>query len=55
VLDVLGRRVALLADGPAEPGTHVLPWDAADAPPGLYLVRVTAGATTQTLRLTRLR
>ena len=55
VLDVLGRRVALLADGPAEAGAHVLRWSAGAAPPGLYLVRVTTGAGTRTLALTRLR
>lgn len=40
VLDLTGRRVALLHDGPLAAGPHTLTW-AAEAAPGLYLVRVT--------------
>jgi ELWxxDGT repeat protein len=52
VFDVLGRRVALLADGPVAAGEHALTWEAGAAPSGLYLVRLTAGDTVQTQRLT---
>lgn len=55
VLDVLGRRVALLADGPVAAGEHALRWEAGALPSGLYLVRLTAGDTVQTQRLTLVR
>ncbi|MDX1418556.1 MAG: PQQ-dependent sugar dehydrogenase [Rubricoccaceae bacterium] len=55
VLDVLGRRVALLADGPAEAGVHAVTWAAEAAPPGVYLVRMTAGDTVRTQRVTHAR
>src|SRR5690606_19753221 len=54
VLDLLGRRVALLADGRADAGLHAVAWDAAGAPAGVYLVRLTAGTAVQTQRVTRL-
>ena len=41
VLDVLGRRVALLRDGVAAAGPHGATWAARSAPAGLYLVRLT--------------
>lgn len=43
VHDALGRRVALLHEGSLRPGTYTLTVDAADLPPGLYLVRATDG------------
>jgi ELWxxDGT repeat protein len=52
VLDVLGRSVALLADGPVAAGEHTLTWEADALPSGLYLVRLTAGDAVQTQRLT---
>ena len=55
VLDVLGRRVALLADGPVAAGEHTLRWEAGALPSGLYLVRLTAGNAVQTQRLTLVR
>ena len=54
--DVLGRRVAVLYDGPAAPGQPVsVPVDAAAWPAGVYTVRVAgAGAPlTQTLTVVR--
>ncbi|WP_412061784.1 T9SS type A sorting domain-containing protein [Rubrivirga sp. IMCC45206] len=42
VFDVLGRRVATLADGPLAAGDHALTWTG--AAPGLYVVRLRAGA-----------
>ncbi len=56
VLDLLGRRVAMLADEPMEPGTHALRWDAAGLANGTYLVHMRAGAdftATQRVTLTR--
>jgi ELWxxDGT repeat protein len=52
VFDVLGRRVALLEDGPVAAGEHSLTWEADALPSGLYLVRLTAGDAVQTQRLT---
>lgn len=49
VLDGLGRRVAVLYDGPAAAGLHRARWDAADVPAGLYLVRL-AGPGGQAVR-----
>ena len=43
VHDALGRRVALIHDGDVRPGTYTLRVDAAQLPPGLYLVRATDG------------
>ena len=55
ILDGLGRRVALLHDGPLGAGRHALTWDADALPPGLYLVRVTASGEAITRRVTRVR
>src|SRR5690606_17305363 len=52
VLDLRGRRVALLYEGPAAPSAPlVLAVDGADLPAGLYLVRVTGPDFTATRRL----
>ncbi len=55
VLDVLGRRVALLAEGTREAGPHTVAWDASALPSGAYLVRLVAGGAVQTRRVTLLR
>jgi hypothetical protein len=56
VYDVLGREVAVLADGVMEPGRYEVSWpEAASLPAGSYVVRMTAGAHVQTQRLTLLR
>jgi galactose oxidase-like protein len=49
VYDVLGRRVATLADAPYPAGFHSVEWDLREqsgvrARPGIYLYRMTAGA-----------
>ncbi|MEM1041654.1 MAG: T9SS type A sorting domain-containing protein [Bacteroidota bacterium] len=43
VLDVLGRRVALVAQGEYEAGTHTASFDASGLASGAYLVRLTTG------------
>jgi hypothetical protein len=54
VLDALGRRVALLHDGPLSGGTEAaLRLDGRALPPGLYVARVTAGAFTAVRPLIR--
>ncbi|MEM1116551.1 MAG: T9SS type A sorting domain-containing protein [Bacteroidota bacterium] len=56
VHDALGRRVALLHEGALRAGTYTLTVEAADLPPGLYLVRATDGrgqTATRSLSLVR--
>lgn len=55
VYDVLGRAVAVLADGALEPGSHEATLDTAGLPSGVYLVRLTAGNRVATRRVTVLR
>jgi len=43
VFDLLGRRVGLVVDGVMPPGTHAVPFDAADLAGGMYLCRLRAG------------
>ncbi len=50
--DVLGRTIAVLAEGTYETGVHEVRWDGRDAlgrpvPSGTYLYRLVAGASTQ--------
>ncbi|MEP0549038.1 MAG: T9SS type A sorting domain-containing protein [Rhodothermales bacterium] len=52
VFDVLGRRVAVLADGVGSEGEHTVTWETGSLPTGLYLIRLTAGDAVQTRRLT---
>ncbi len=54
VLDLLGRRVATLVDGPVPAGTHEAVWSG-DAAPGVYVVRLSADGVQQTARLTVIR
>jgi hypothetical protein len=56
VFDVLGRRVALLADGKRGAGWHEARWDASGVPSGLYLYRLSVagnGMIAGTMSLTR--
>ncbi|GAB5537289.1 MAG: hypothetical protein Rubg2KO_35380 [Rubricoccaceae bacterium] len=60
VLDVLGRSVRVLHEGPQDAGDHALPWDGLDATgrpvaAGTYLLRLEAGGQFATARVTRLR
>ncbi len=55
VYDALGREVARLADGPAEAGWHSASFDASRLPSGVYVVRLTAGSSVRTQRVTVLR
>lgn len=48
VHDLLGREVALVAEGPFGAGTHERTLDAARLAPGAYLVRLTTGGTVRT-------
>ena len=55
VFDVLGRRVAVLVEGPLAAGTHTLRLDARALAPGAYVVRATAGGFAATRRVTVVR
>jgi hypothetical protein len=48
ILDLAGREVRVVRDGPQAPGEYRVLWDGADrrgrpVAPGVYLVRLTAG------------
>jgi hypothetical protein len=51
VADVLGRTVALLADGVLPPGAHAVWFDGGNLASGLYLCRLQAGAFSQTQKM----
>ena len=51
VVDVLGREVAVVLDGAAGAGETAVPVEPGAWPPGVYVVRATAGARTATARL----
>ena len=53
--DVLGREVAVLAEGAKPAGEHQATFDAASLPSGIYVIRLTAGKTTITRRVTVVR
>ena len=60
VLDIAGREVASLHEGPLPAGRREWVWDGRDAhgaalPAGMFAVRATAGAETRTLKLVRTR
>ena len=44
VYDLLGRLVAVLANGFLEGGNHTLNWQAENLPSGMYLVRLKSGS-----------
>ncbi len=51
VYDLLGRRVALLAEGLWPAGSHRLRWDASQAPSGIYVCRLHSAQQTRKLRM----
>lgn len=55
VFDALGRRVAVLHDGPLAAGSHTLRFEASDLPSGVYAVRASTEAGTVAQRITLLR
>ena len=52
VFDLLGREVAVAFSGSLAPGTHSYSVDVSDLPAGVYAVRLRAGETVLTQRLT---
>jgi hypothetical protein len=55
VYDLLGREVAILLDDVQPAGEWMVQWKAAQAPSGLYLIRVTAGDRSQVVKALLLR
>lgn len=55
VYDLLGHEVAVLVDGEREAGRHDVVLDGARLPSGTYLVRLDAGGTVHTRRVTLVR
>ncbi|MDX1530945.1 MAG: T9SS type A sorting domain-containing protein [Rhodothermales bacterium] len=55
VYDVLGRRIAVLADGEEEAGWHERTWEAGSFPSGVYVVRLRASEHLFTRALTLVR
>jgi hypothetical protein len=51
VLDLLGRRIAMLLDEEVGAGYHEVRFDAASIPSGVYLCRLTAGEFVKAQRL----
>jgi hypothetical protein len=51
VYDVLGREVAVLADGPQAAGRTTVRFDAAALPTGIYFVRLATGTATATQKV----
>ena len=55
VLDVVGRRVDRLLEGPLAAGDHNLTWTADGVPSGCYFVRLRTDTTVQVRQVTRLK
>lgn len=55
VYDLLGRPVATLAEGVQSAGSHTAIWQPEALPNGLYIARLTTGASSQSLTLTLVR
>jgi hypothetical protein len=55
VYNLLGQKVATLANQVMSPGTRTVTWDAAGMPAGVYLCRLAAPGSLQTRKLLLLR
>jgi len=55
IFDVLGREVATLVNEQKGPGSYSVQWNAAGAPSGVYLYRLTAGDFVQIRRMVLMR
>ncbi len=55
VYDMLGRRVAVLADETMAAGLHQIEWQADNLPSGLYFARMEAGGSTMSRLVTLIR
>ena len=55
ILDVRGRLIETLVDGPRPAGRHAATWSARGAPSGIYFCRLAAGGRTATFKLALMR
>jgi hypothetical protein len=55
IYDVLGREVAVLADGVKEAGFRSIEWNAGNVASGTYFYRLTAGTFTEVKKMMILR
>lgn len=55
IFDLLGRRVALIAEASFDAGYHTVRWHGGNAPSGFYLYKLTAGASVVVRQMTLLR
>ncbi len=55
IYDIMGRKVAALADGAYDAGRHTVSWDASDQSSGVYFYRLEAGDKVVTKRMTLLK
>ncbi|MFZ1730897.1 MAG: carboxypeptidase regulatory-like domain-containing protein [Bacteroidota bacterium] len=55
VYDLLGSEVSVLVDKVVNAGAHNLTWNASQLPSGIYLYRMEAASSIQTLRMTLLK
>ena len=52
IFNLLGRKVATIADGYYQAGLHNIKWDASELPSGIYFSKMTVGDKTLTGRMT---
>jgi hypothetical protein len=55
IFDLLGRQVAVLVDGWADPGNHQVTFNGSSLASGTYLCRLQAGTFSQTRRMVLLK
>jgi hypothetical protein len=55
ILDVRGRLIETLVDGPRPAGRYTATWSARGAPSGMYFCRLVAGGRTATSKLALMR
>jgi len=55
VYDLLGREVAVLADGIMTPGEHRVVWNPTGIASGTYICRLTSRGVSRAVRMTYLR
>ena len=51
VYDVLGREIAILAEGVKAPGAYTVRWDASAFPSGAYFYQLRAGSFVETKKM----
>ncbi len=55
IYDILGRQVAVLAEGYQSPGMHTVKFDGAELPSGLYVARLSAGRINAQMKMVLLK